>query len=224
MAIIEQIIGFIAPHNCVGCGAEGSLLCAWCAPDALVAPPSRCYRCQAQTADSAVCPSCRPQTRLKHVWVAAEYGGISKELLYALKFARARAAADVIASTMFDTLPYLDPETILVHVPAATSRVRKRGYDQSALIARVLSQKTDLKHLTLLARHGQSRQVGAKRGERLNQITNAFSVPHKYLAKDVCILLIDDVLTTGATLQEAAVTLKTAGAKTINAAVFAQKL
>lgn len=224
MRVLEHIIGLVAPHNCVGCGAEGSLLCAWCLPDAFTAPPSRCYRCQAQTQDSAVCASCRPQACLKHVWVATEYVGSSKELLRVLKFARARAAADIIAAALFDSIPYLAPQTILVHVPAATSRVRKRGYDQSRLIARLLSRKTGLRHLGLLTRHGQSRQVGARREKRLSQIENAFSVPRKYLVKDAHILLIDDVLTTGATLQAAAKALKTAGAKTVDAAVFAQKL
>lgn len=222
MPLIEQLIRCIAPHRCLGCGAVGPLLCAWCLTEANEALPPRCFRCLAATTDSAVCAKCRRQAPLGHVWVAGEYAGLSKRLIHQFKFERARAAALPIASCLETTLPYLDDSVIISHIPAAPSRVRMRGYDQSRLIASRLAQNLDRQHLTLLVRYGHSRQVGAKREQRLKQLAGAFTPLHPTKIKNAHILLIDDVVTSGATLAEAAKVLKRAGAKKVDAAVFAQ--
>jgi len=221
---LERLTSLLAPHRCVMCGAAGTLLCAWCAPDAFMAVPSRCFHCQAATADSAVCKKCHRQFRLRHAWIAAEYEGAAQQLIRCLKFERAPAAAAPIARSLAETLPYFDEHVIFTHIPAATSRVRQRGYDQSQLIARELARITRRRHATLLRRHGQARQVGAKRSLRLQQLEGVFSPLRLNLVKGAQIVLIDDVVTTGATLGEAAKTLRQAGAKSVDAAIFAQKM
>ncbi len=117
----------------------------------------------------------------------------------------------------------MSQETIIVHVPAATSRVRARGYDQSKLIAKQLASIFGCSQQTLLSRHGQARQVGAKRDKRFSQVVGAFTPRKVDGIKNAHILLVDDVLTTGASVEEAAKVLKAAGAKTVNAAIFAQR-
>lgn len=221
--LLERITGFIAPHQCLRCGVDGQLVCAWCLPDAVPPVPPRCYRCYAATDNSMTCQKCRRVSKLAHVWVCSEYGGLSKQLIHVLKFERAKAAAWSIADILESILPYFPEETIIVHIPAATSRVRVRGYDQSALIAKALSRRLGCRHATLLMRRGQSRQVGAKRDKRLRQLEQAFSIRNPAMVKSGHILLVDDVLTTGATLEHAAKALKAAGAKSVDAAVFAQK-
>lgn len=121
-------------------------------------------------------------------------------------------------------LPDLPKHTLISHVPTANQRVRMRGYDQAKLIATALAKKRALAHKTLLLRRGKARQVGAGRTDRFSHLENAFLPIRLDKIKDAEILLIDDVTTTGATLQSAAKTLKSAGAKTIYAAVFAQPL
>lgn len=127
-----------------------------------------------------------------------------------------------MAGFMQETLPYLD-DALIVPIPTATIRLRRRGYDHTRLLARQLSRLLGLPYATALARLGQSRQVGTKRTERISQLAGAFYVKNAGLIKGAHILLVDDVVTTGATLEEAARTLKRAGAKTVDAAVFAQK-
>ncbi len=222
MRLLEKVISVLAPHSCLGCGQEGSLLCSWCQPDAALPLPAQCYRCHRLSPDNRVCQRCRPKTRLSYVWLTAEYDGLVKQLIYELKFGRNRAAAEVVANLMHDSLPYLSPETLIVHVPTSTSHVRRRGYDQSKLIANRLAQRLERRHLTLLARRGQSQQVGRRRAERLTQLSGAFRPLKTDVIKGAAILLVDDVLTTGATLEEAARTLKRAGAKQVMAAVFAR--
>lgn len=223
MMVFEKLLGLLAPFTCLSCGEEGSLLCDWCRPDTLLPLPSRCYRCMTATTESAVCATCRKQTRLRHVWVATEYEGAAKQLVSRLKFERASAAADVMAVQLDAVLPYLPPDTVVVHVPTATSRVRMRGYDQAQLVARALARRRGWRAMQLLARLGQTRQVGAVRETRRRQLQQAYLPRNHAAIRGAKLLLIDDVLTTGATIEAAARTLREAGAQQVDAALFAQK-
>jgi ComF family protein len=220
--LTEKALALLAPHDCLSCGSEGALLCALCAETVFDYVPSRCYRCMAKTRDSAVCPACRHNSPLKHVWVATEYGGIAKELVRRLKFERAKAAHRPIADYLVSMLPYLDG-AVITHIPTATSRERARGYDQSELVARAVAGQKKILHTTLLTRHGQTRQVGATRQKRQRQAAEMFNVRKPELIGGARILLVDDILTTGASLEAAARVLKDAGAKQVDAVVFAQK-
>lgn len=222
MLLFERLTDILAPHNCLSCDSEGALLCAQCLPEICIPPPPRCFRCHAATVDSAVCAKCRRQAPLGHVWLASEYGGATKQLLHCFKFERAKAAADPASRALEAALPYFDERVVFTHIPAATSRVRQRGYDQSALLAKSLARSLGRRHVTLLSRYGQSRQVGAKREQRLRQLEGAFQPRQQAIIKGAHILLIDDVVTTGATLVAAATALKAAGAKKVDAAVLAQ--
>ena len=221
--MLDRVIGILAPHICVVCGKEGSLLCAWCAPDALMTIPERCYRCSSVSEQSAVCLKCRKHSPLLCVWVAGLYQSAAKDLVYSLKFGRARAAATVISNLLNETIPALTPGTIVTYIPTASSRVRLRGYDQARLIAQAFATSRGLRVETLLRRQGQSRQVGATRKLRLQQAAKNYHTINLTVTKGADILIIDDILTTGATLESAAKVLKKAGAKQLYAAVFAQK-
>lgn len=221
--IIGNILDFIAPYDCLACGQEGKLLCDWCVAEKISPLPSRCYKCRKITRDYAVCENCRPSVRIQNAWITCDYLSGAASLVKKLKYERAKIAANVISQFIIDTLPYFDEDVIVTHVPTATSRRRLRGYDQSELIAKSIAKKVGLQHRTVLARLGQSRQVGAKREKRQKQLDNAFRVCSPSEVKNAKILLVDDVVTTGATLEAAAKTLKAAGAKKIYAAAFAQK-
>jgi ComF family protein len=179
--------------------------------------------CKVATKDSLVCAKCRRTSRIKHVWVRTTYDGPAKQLIHDFKFQRKIAAAEPITTLMIETLPYLTPEIILVHVPTASSRVRRRGYDHAELLTRTLAQKLGLAHQTLLLRTTQTRQVGSKREQRLRQMQSAFKPLRAEALQKAHVLLVDDLTTTGATLEAAAKCLKSAGAKTVDAIVFAQK-
>lgn len=223
MPLLDRVLSVVAPHTCVVCSAEGKLLCKWCAPDAFPALPSRCYRCQSISTDSATCEGCRRHSPLKHVWAATNYDNAAKQLLHVYKFERARVAAPIIGDAIAQILPYISSGTFIVPVPTATVRIRQRGYDHALLIARSLAAIKNLELVWAVSRVTQSRQVGADRQKRQDQLKNAFIVSKPKAVKVANILIIDDVLTTGATLEAMASALKQAGAKTITAAVFAQK-
>jgi ComF family protein len=154
------------------------------------------------------------------VTVGTNYEALAKELVWRLKFSGAQAAASEIAGHLA-TIYVGDANVLVVPVPTSSQRVRQRGYDQANLLAKELSQRLGRRYLPCLTRVGQKHQVGASRSQRLAQLSGAFRV-NATIVDGAHILLVDDVLTTGATLQAAARVLKAAGAKRVEAIVFAQ--
>ena len=113
-------------------------------------------------------------------------------------------------------------DVLIVPLPTARRRVRGRGYDQAVLIARALAKRTGRRYAPLLMRLGSQEQIGANKQQRQAQLQDVFRVKRPGLARGARILLIDDVMTTGASLESAAATLHHAGAKTIGSLVFAR--
>lgn len=221
MSLFDTLIGKIAPYDCLACGAEGHLLCTACT-NRLAVIPERCYRCQEISKNSLTCVNCRQASQLYRVQVATAYSGSAKALIWQLKLAGARATARIMANRMAMLVKDSTSGTVIMPVPTATSRVRQRGYDQAKLLARELARQTRLPYLDCLARHGQAHQHGLSRQQRLTQLASAFRVRRPQTVQAADVLLVDDVVTTGATLEAAAATLKTAGATQISAVVFAR--
>lgn len=224
MAFFDVIIGLMAPHRCLGCGREGKLLCASCQPGLRAALPC-CYRCGQPDDRARTCEACRRQSSLQQVRAATVYRGLAKDMVWKFKFGHAQAAAREMAVLM-QPLYAAEPRgsLLIVPVPTATTRVRQRGFDQARLLARALARQLGQPYAAVLSRQGQAHQVGSGRQQRLRQLAGVFRVRRmKLVGHAQAILLVDDVVTTGATLEEAAHCLQAAGAKQIRAAVFAQQ-
>ncbi len=223
MLSLDSVLSFLAPHECLICSQEGSLLCSLCRYDGLGVVPDRCYRCLAVSKDSEVCRNCRSKSALKHVWVTADYDGTAKEIIRLFKFERAQVAFRIVAEEMAETLPYLRPDTVITYVPTATSRQRLRGYDQSELIAKHIAKIKNAKYMPLFERYGQTRQVGSTKKQRHEQADSVFRLKSHHIPAASQIIIVDDILTTGASLESTARLLKKTGFKNISGAVFAQK-
>lgn len=216
MNLLDNLISVVAPHRCVGCDKINQVLCRNCSA-AIVSVPPRCYRCLKATKDYKTCKSCRSSSYLRSVKVLGEYDDVIKSVLHGLKYQRNQAAAGVLAGKLAG-LSQLSGLT-LVPVPTSPSRVRQRGYDQAELLAKRLAYRTNSSATLLLKRIGLVHQIGASGVTRRKQLSGVFSAKPVILKN---VVLIDDVLTTGATLEEAAKTLRVAGVKTIDAIVVAQ--
>ncbi len=221
MSILEKIIGLYAPHVCVGCDAPGAVVCTGCIHK-LPRPADRCYRCHSASSGGQTCVQCL-QYGLLAVNAATCYVRMAKDIVWRLKFQRAKAAAECMAAPMARICrEKLRPVTIIVPVPTASSRVRRRGYDQAVVLARAIALRAGAAYTPLLTRQGRQEQIGAGRAQRRSQLQGAFLVRNPRYVRGTHIILVDDVVTTGATLESAARALRSAGAESVEAVVFAQ--
>jgi ComF family protein len=139
------------------------------------------------------------------------------------KFKRAYHIHHALARLLHHTVPLLPPETVIVPIPTIARHVRIRGYDHTSLIARAFAKRRGLRPVTLLTRATNSIQLGRSATERLQQASVAYNCRHR-LAPQPLYVLIDDIVTTGATLTAAAECLKKAGAEHIMVAAVARQV
>lgn len=220
MWLHEYVFDLVAPYACLGCGQESKLICNWCAPDAFPVVPPRCFRCFDLNKDCRVCQACRKIIPLNHVWMLTTYKGLPKKLIYSMKLHASRQAATIIAQELDARLPFFSANHIVTYIPTAPKRVRERGFDHAYLIAKEFASLRGLPMQTLLGRKNTAKQATASRAERLELVKNTYFVTAPLPQSPL--LVIDDIVTTGATLTEAARTLRRAGAKTIDGLIFAQ--
>lgn len=222
--MFESLLTLIAPHTCLMCDKEGFVLCPYCQEGSVDSVPSRCFRCTKQTNGYRVCESCRSAVPLRSVWIAGVYRGDLKQVIHAFKFEGKRAAATDLARILAVLLPTIPEHTLLVPVPTASNRMRERGFDHARLLAREYSQAVHAAYDPLLIRTDQHRQLGRTKKERMKASEGSMRLRAGASIEGASIVLIDDVVTTGSTLSEAARVLRAAGAAHVDALVVAQTI
>jgi ComF family protein len=217
--MIDTVLAFLAPHHCCSCGKVGSLLCNDCKYDIVSDPSTICIVCKKPAGERGICKDCRPH--YERAWTVAERTGPLEQLIDLYKFERAKAAYYPITDLLHTRLPELPEGTVIVPIPTIAPHIRERGYDHTLLIARELARQRGLplaKHL--LVRRTTTSQRGASKLVRKKQAEQAF-VLSGTVDPSITYLLVDDIVTTGATLDAAAKLLKDAGAKDVWVAVVA---
>ncbi len=141
-----------------------------------------------------------------------------------MKFNRHRHFAREFGMILSDRLPYIDSSTIVISIPTASSRVRRRGFDQSEIIAKTISTNLGLRYHKWLIKISQEDQIGQHRKQRFDQIQKNLKLVPITDLKNTSILLVDDITTTGATLEVAASLLRAGGARHVDAVVVARHL
>ena len=211
------LANILAPHYCCFCGKVGYSLCHSCEYNITSEVYEACILCRklSRPADN-LCSGC-PATFTKAWCVGDRQGGL-KQLINSLKFERMRGAHQPLGELLAHTLPHLPSDVCVVPVPTISGHIRLRGYDQTHLIASHLAKKRGLRYRPALRRATNTVQRGATRQQRIAQAKVAFvakqNVTDRYL-------VVDDISTTGATLQYAAQALLDAGASEVWVAVVA---
>jgi predicted amidophosphoribosyltransferase len=207
MGLLHAASSLIAPPLCAACGRS-------CRAGAVI-----CTRCSRTLAGAAPILSRGPDG-IDRVWSSAPHDGVARSLVGALKFRRLLPVADLMA----DRIHWLAPGHLLggtvVPVPPAPSRLRSRGFDPAGELSAALATKLGTDLAPCLARRGPGHQVGRRRAERIShppRIEASTDAPRS-------VLLVDDVLTTGATLTSCATALRAAGAKRVVALTFSRRL
>ncbi|HVQ43446.1 MAG TPA: phosphoribosyltransferase family protein [Candidatus Saccharimonadia bacterium] len=165
---------------------------------------------------------CREQFSLMGASVGVSYAGSVRELILRLKFHRLRVAAEVAAELVVSGLPEDMRVDVVTAVPISPARYHERGYNQSELIGRRVAARLALPYASLLVRTNSAHQLGEDRRTRLEQVRGAFAASRR--VDGLRVLAVDDVITTGATLNQCAEVLRQAGAEWIWGAVVARRM
>lgn len=202
-AIASLVATLLAPPCCAACGRPAS------AGDTL------CDRCDAELGRGA--GRWLRVDAVDAAWAARGYEGVARELVAAVKFRRLLPAIGVLADLIAAEAPDGLLDGALVPVPADPLRRVWRGFDPADLLAHRLATRTEVPLRGCLRRVHGGRQVGRSRGERLSsppRVRAAGGAPERTV-------LVDDVVTTGATMEACARALRAAGAEEVHAVAFA---
>lgn len=216
------------PSQCAFCHAWPSQrVCNACA-SRFAQPTSRCQRCALQVPTGvAVCGACLQSPPAFDSCIAAvDYAYPWAQALAQFKFHGDTGWAGALATLMRST-PWLElaleAADRIVPVPLSAERLRERGFNQAALLAKHLSgAKTDSR--SLLRLHATEVQSSLPRAQRLRNLCGAFAVEPARAAglRGQRVVLVDDVMTTGATLHAATLALREVGVAHITAVVLAR--
>jgi len=157
---------------------------------------------------------------IDRVWSSAPHEDVARALVSALKFRRLLPAAELMADRMHWLVPGHLLGGAVVSVPATPARRRRRGFDPAGELAAALAAKLGTEPVACLARRGSGHQVGKRRAERIRHPPRIEPIAESPRS----VLLVDDVLTTGATLTACAQALRGAGAKRIVSLTFTRRL
>ena len=234
----KYVLHLLFPRVCFSCGRDlpwraQEPLCAACENGLVLPGPLICKRCGVVLkSGGAHCFYCRGSKaatyQCKVIRSACNFNEYSCGLVYALKYQRADYAAPYMGGLMarrFGLFEEFKDVNLVVPVPLFPAREKKRGYNQSELLARSFCEKTGLvlDNTSLVRVRDTGSQTKLGRVARTENMAGAFCVKNPSAVKGKTVLLIDDVATTGSTLEACAQALRTAGAKRVVAYTFARE-
>lgn len=238
---VADLVDLLLPAGCVACGAwlpdssARSRVCGRCRARLRRAPWPRCRRCHHPSGTGRdPAGRCRECAEWPEELAAARYAYVleppASDLVHALKYGGWSELAGEMGAAMAGLdlpIPEDVPSPLVVPIPTTAERMRKRGYNQADLLARSLARSRGWTVANALMRtRGGSTQVGLHPSQRKANVKGAFlaregeSLP----VRDSQVVLVDDVLTTGATAGAAAATLVRMGARAVTLVAFARAL
>ena len=235
--ILNGLSDLVYPPNCLLCKKYCGLrspvdfLCPHCFNSIQFNLPPFCLKCSRPLGGSFQYPKCR-ECRLKKTffdfaWGACLYHEPLRQLIHLFKYDQKtflrfpfhKLLVNFIETYHFDIAQF----DTLVPIPLYSARLRERGYNQSEIIAGGIAQKFNLgisSHNLIRMRPTPSQTILSQK-ERWTNLEGAFRIKHSKEFHNKNVLIIDDLLTTGATASEAACVLKLAGAKTVGVLTLA---
>jgi ComF family protein len=212
---LRALLDLVYPPRCAACGepADAPPFCGVCA-EAVDAVPTGCVRC-GLPGPHRICGACLADPpAFDAVRAGALFGGPIADAVHALKYGGRPALARPLGRWLAARAP-LPAGAAVVSVPLARGRRGERGYDQAALLADALSRASGARRLRAALRRVRETapQVGRTRAERARNVRGAFAARPAVAGRDL--VLVDDVVTTGATAAAAAEALRRAGARSV---------
>lgn len=229
---LQSLRDILYPKTCLACKSRVSavmdedLICKTCYSEIKINLPPFCVACgrhlERNNLNKNICPACvRNRLHFDRAFSPCVYDGVTKKLIHEFKYKGKDNLGKPLSKIMINfikeySLPlnYLD---YIIPMPLHKTKLREREFNQAEILSMYIARefKKDLASGVLL-RHRQTKtQTELRNKERFLNVANSFSVDSRLSLKEKNLLLIDDVLTTGATSSEAALALKNAGAQTV---------
>lgn len=212
------LLDILLPLRCVGCGKEGSLICPYCSESLPRVKLPLCLHCGTTVNEGNLCPAClNHPLAINGIRSAFMFQGVMRQPVLQFKYRQLKVMAAPLAQLLAEYLhshPMIGE--VLVPVPLHPKRFRQRGYNQASLLAKELSKIIGLpvEEDALIRVQDVAPQARTKSAaERRQNVRHAFACNKNMAGKQI--LLIDDVCTTGATLDACAIALKTTGASSV---------
>ena len=209
-------LDLLLPLKCLGCGKEGDLICPSCRQSLPRIRLPLCQRCGATAGEGNLCRLCinHPLTidGIRSVFL---FQGTVRQAILQLKYKHLKALAAPLSQLLAEYLgshPLKGEVLVLVPVPLHPKRLRERGYNQASLLAQELGKLTGLpvaEDMLIRVQDSVPQARTKSAVERRHNVQGVFTCPKSLKGKQI--LLVDDVCTTGATLDACAIALKAAG-------------
>ena len=215
-------LDLLFPRLCLGCQKEGFFVCDECFQTLPIQKSASCFFCQKRLSRDFFCPKCKEKFRLKidGIITASDWDNpLLREIIHRYKYSFIKELGEILAKIISEFLAQqkiiesLPGEKILVPVPLFKRRLLWRGFNQAEILAKILGVNFEIEVLEILERRRATfpqTQIQDKKTRQEN-IAGAFKIKFEFLNLDLrnkTIILVDDVSTTGATLNECAKTLK----------------
>lgn len=223
-AALRIIADFVFPPHCTCCGQAGGWICQACFESFERIGNRQCSRCGNPAARGSECRLCdSSEWALDKLRGVALAEGPLLDAIHAFKYRGVSILTRSLADLLDERIAEFDGDSVVVPIPLHPSRERQRGYNQSALLARELIRRSGLElgEAWLVRTRNTRPQVGLGLPDRHANVEAAFAAAAGRVAGSH-VLLIDDVCTTGATLNSGARVLRAAGATAVSALVVAR--
>lgn len=211
-----EAVDWVFPPQCGGCKAVGERWCRSCRDSAVPMSGPICLHCGALLREGSQCADCQKSppayASLRSCYV---FDGALRSALHRLKYSRDIGLGEALAQPLTALLAQLDwPVDLITSVPLGKTRLAERGYNQSTLLARplALARRLSFSSRCLTRTRDTASQVTLTAAERRTNVQGAFWA-NPALVKGKSILVVDDITTTGSTIQACALALSQAGAK-----------
>ncbi len=227
----HAVLRLLYPPRCLVCGSlSEEVLCRGCFAQLKFIKPPMCDLCGKPYDELAhaapICSDCRNTKRwFDRCRCAVRYEGVAREMIHKFKYGGERRLASEMARLMVEILNDFPLQIeLVIPVPLHSKRLRERGFNQSELIAELLSERVNVPmNSSLLIRIRETKpQFDLEPRERLNNVRGAFELVEASAVTGKVVLIVDDVMTVGATLNECARALRKGKPRAVYAAAFAR--
>lgn len=209
------MLDLIFPKICYVCQKEGEYICTNCFKKLIdVNPLNMCHICNKECRVGFMHSECKEYSYIDGVLNLSVYDGLIKKMIYDIKYNYFYSLTQSMGKIMADYLLFYSfkpNNTLITYVPSSKKKIRLRGFNQSHLLAKEVSKFSQIPVVSILAKtHNTGAQAKLHKFERAENLKGAFELIQKVSLNQELknILIVDDVFTTGATLNECAKVIK----------------